>query len=133
MAQCTKIRKKKRQYCVGDLRDTIDLLDRNITAPTEFSSVDYDEEFQTTIPGAGLPAAINTVTGKTFFDGVNTETPITHTVGIRFQENVTAENWVLFDSRRLDILKVENLDERSLWLELTCVDRGLATKEASKA
>ncbi len=133
MAQCIKIRKKKRQYCVGDLRDTIDLLDRNITAPTEFSSVDYGEEFQTSLPGAGLSAAINTVAGKTFFDGVSTETPITHMIGIRFIENVTAENWVLFDGRRLDILKVENLDERSLWLELTCVDRGLATKEASKA
>lgn len=131
MAVCTKIRKKKRQYCIGDLRDTIDLQSRDITAPTEFSSVDYDEDFSTV--EANLPAAINTVNGKTFFDGVSTETPITHTVGIRFIENVTAENWVLFDGRRFDILRVENLDERSLWLELTCVDRGLATKEASKA
>ena len=123
MPKCSKIRKKKRQICVGDLRDSITIQNRSITPP--LSGVDFTETFDGDRP---IPAMVNTVSGKTFFDGVNTETPITHKVGFRYDETITAESWILLkDNRRLDILNLENLDERDEWMMATCVDRGAKT------
>lgn len=123
-----KIRIKKRQVCIGDLDKEIELQDRDIVPPV-FGSPDFDENFTT---NATVWAGIKTVDGKTFFDGVNTETVITHNIFIRFDATVTSETWILFDSRRFDILKVENFEERGEFMLLTCVDRGLANTAATK-
>ena len=130
MAKCQKVRKKYRQYCAGDLKDDIIIENRSIAAPTAFESVDYDETFSNSIP---VKSAINTVRGKTFFDSVGIGVEITHEIGIRFIDGVGAEQWVTYKGDRLDILRVENLDERSKFLRLTCVNRGQLAKNASKA
>lgn len=127
MPQCIKLKKKKQQYCIGDMRDEIVIQNRAITAPQ--TGVDFSETFTNTIT---VLSAINTVSGKTYFDDVGTETNITHTIGLRFVEGVTAESWVLFDERRLDVLTVDNLDERGQWMRLQCVDRGESAKAASE-
>jgi SPP1 family predicted phage head-tail adaptor len=127
MPLCSKIRKKKRQYCIGDLRDEIILQDRSITPP--FNGVGFSETFTDQIT---ILSAINTVKGKVYFDGVGTETPITHEIGFRFIDGITAETWILYDGRRLDILNVEDLDERHEWLLAQCTDRGLENKQASQ-
>jgi len=123
-----KIRKKKRQVCIGAMDNEIQLQDRNIIPPV-FGSPDFDDNFSTT---ATVWAAINTVDGRTFFDGVNTETPITHVFFIRFDSTVTSETWILFDLRRFDILKVEDFEERGEFMKLICIDRGLASAAATK-
>lgn len=129
MSECVSIRKKRRNVCIGDMEDEITLENRDIQAPN-FDTVDFDEEF--TAPNPPVWALIETVRGKTFFDGVATEEDVTHWIYINFDATVTAETWVkLPDSRRLDILRVENLDERSDFMLLHCTDRG--DKEASKA
>lgn len=132
MPTCRRIRKKKRIVCVGDMRDVITLNDRDITPPL-FNTVDFDENFQpiSTVNPQTL-SLIETVDGKTYFDGVNTETPITHIIYIPFNDVVTAETWIEFEGRRIDILRVEDLDERHEFLKLTCTERGLASREASK-
>lgn len=129
MPICQQIRKKRRNVCIGDMEDEITLENRAIEAP-EFDTVDYDETF--TAPNPAIWSLIETVSGKTFFDGVGTEIDVTHWIYINFDTTVTAETWVkLSDGRRLDILMVENLDERSDVMKLVCVDRGAA--QASKA
>lgn len=129
MPNCQSIRKKHRNVCIGDMEDQITLENRAIQAP-EFDTVDYAEEF--TAPNPPVWALVETVRGKTFFDGVSTEQDITHWIYINFDATVTAETWVkLDDGRRLDILRVENLDERSDFQLLHCDDRG--AREASKA
>ncbi len=128
MPKCSKIRRKKRQVCLGDLDKQIQLQDRDITPPV-FGSADFDEKFTNTDL---VWAAIQTVNGKTFFDNVGVETNITHIIYIRYDAAVTSETWVLFDLRRFDILDTENLEERDEFLKLTCVDRGLATLAATK-
>jgi head-tail adaptor len=111
------------------MEDRITLENRAIEAP-EFDTVDFDETF--TAPNPPAWALVETVRGKTFFDGVSTEEDLTHWIYINFDASVTAETWVkLEDGRRLDILRVENLDERSVYQLLHCNDRG--DKEASKA
>jgi len=123
-----KIRRKKRQVCIGDLDTEIVLQNRSIVPPVSGSS-DFDENFT---PNSTVWAAVNTVSGKTFFDGVGTETNITHEIFIRYDVTITAEVWVLLDSRRFDILDVEDLDERNEFMKLLCVDRGSDSLLASK-
>lgn len=128
MPRCFRIKRKNRKVCIGDLNSLVTLENRDIQAP-EFDTVDFAEEF--TAPQA-VSAMIETVRGKTVFDGVSTEQDVTHWIYIRFDATVTAETWVkLDDGRRLDILRVENLDERSDFMLLHCDDRG--AREASKA
>ena len=132
MPKCEFIRKKKRRVCVGDMKDVITLNNRDITPPL-FNTVDFDENFDPI--DVGNPESfslIETVTGKTFFDGVNTETPITHIIYIPYNENVTAETWITFEDRRIDILRVEDFDERHQFMKLTCNERGLTSREATK-
>jgi SPP1 family predicted phage head-tail adaptor len=129
MPVCKQITRKRRNVCIGDLDSLITIENRAIEPP-DFDTVDFDETFTTGVADAW--ALIETVRGKTFFDGVSTEIDITHWIYINFDATVTAESWVkLDDGRRLDILRVENLDERSDFQLLECNDRG--DKEASKA
>ena len=128
MPKCIKIRTKKRQVCIGDLNNLIKLQIRDIVAPV-FGSPDYDEQFT---DAAEVWAGIDTVSGKTFFDGVGTETSITHYFYIRYDATVTSETWVEFDNRRFDILTTNNLDERKEFMQLVCVDRGSSALQASK-
>lgn len=129
MPICQQVKRKRRNVCIGDLDSLVTLENRAIQAP-EFDTVDFDESF--TAPNPSVWALIETVRGKTFFDGVSTEEDVTHWIYINFDSTVTAETWVkLDDGRRLDVLRVENLDERSDFMLLHCVDRG--AKQASKS
>jgi len=120
MGRCQKIRKKKRQYCSGDLIDPINIQERSITPPS--SGTDFGIKFDA---DRVVMSAINTVSGQTFFDGVETDTPITHEIGFRFDDTVSAESWILLeDGRRLDILNLEDLDNRHQWMRAQCTDRG---------
>lgn len=111
----------------------ITLQNRDIVAP-EYGSVDFDENFSGDVE---VNAIIKTVRGKTFFDGVATERPITHVIRIEYVEGqidddtVTAETWVLFKNKRIDILAVENCCENDEVLVLTCSNLG--SGEVAKA
>ena len=123
----TKIRRKRRKYSIGDLRDAIKIQTRAMQAP-EFGQSDYDLDFSD-VPDTW--ASIETKTGKTVFDGVGLDLEITHVIGIRYDVDVTAEASIeLDDGERLDIKKVDNLEKRNEWMELLCTSRGFA--EASK-
>lgn len=128
MPTCNPVRKKRRNVCIGDMEDRITLEGRAI-APPDFEAADFGETFTAS---ATVWALVETVTGKTFFDGVATEEDITHWIYINFDSTVTAETWIkLDDNSRLDIVRVENLDNRSDFMLLHSIDRG--AKEASKA
>lgn len=127
MAKCSFLRRPHRKVCIGDLNDVIKLQTRDITEPI-FDVVDFDENF-TDLPD--VFAKVETASGKTIFDGVNTDVNITHMITIRFDAVITAETWVEFEGRRLDIIDTEDLEERHEWLLLMCLERGVG--EASKA
>jgi head-tail adaptor len=105
----------------------ITLQNRDIVAP-DFDTPDFDLDFTNDQNVQGI---ISTKRGKTIFDGVATDQPITHRIAIEFLAGITAETWVLFNGRRLDIVDVENIGEQDECLVLLCTDRG--TAEASKA
>ena len=132
MSRCETIRKRKRTVCSGDMRDPITLHVRDLTSPL-FNTVDFNEDFQPLPVNPQILSMVETVSGKNYFDGVGIETPITHHIYIRFREDVTAQTWVELNTRRLDILDTEDLEERHEFLKLVCTDRGLNSREASKA
>lgn len=105
----------------------ITLQNRDIQAP-DFGTVDFDEDFSN---DNVVDAIVKTERGKTLFDGVNTDTPITHRICIEYLAGVTAETWILLSGgRRLDIIDVENCCEKDEVLILRCRETG--TAEASK-
>lgn len=106
---------------------TITLQDRNIQAP-DFGTPDFDLDFSNDTP---VQAIVNTKRGKTIFDGVATDQPITHKFCIEFVSGVTAETWILFNGQRFDIIDVENCCEKDEILILRCTERGVG--EAAKA
>ncbi len=122
MSVCQNIQGRRRQVCIGTMDHRITLETRDIQAP-ESGTVDFKENF--TVPTL-VWADIQTPRGKTFFDGVNTDTPISHMIGINFDASISAtKTWVKLESgNRLRILTVEDLDGRSDFMMLTCTDRG---------
>ena len=126
----TKIKRQRRELLVGDLRDQILLQDRSIEAPT-FDSADFTERFDDL---GGVWASIITQAGKVIFDDhQQRDQLVTHEIGIRYDSRVTAETWLLLaDGRRLDILDVENLDERDEWIIMQCTDRGTQDDQVSE-
>lgn len=79
-------------------------------------------------------ALVRTTAGKVLFDGVGVDRAMTHEIWIRFDPAVDSETWVLLeDGTRLDVLMVEDPEERREFLRLLCSDRGDATQEAAKA
>lgn len=130
MATRVEVRRPRRKLCIGDLRDRIILQSRDITEPA-FGARDFDEDFK---QQDGVWASIRTTAGKVFFDGVNTDIAVTHEIRIRYDSRVTAETWIeLEDGRRLDVVNVEDLEERKEYLTLLCTERGLGDREAAKS
>lgn len=117
----SRVGNRRRKVCVGDLNQRITLQDRDIVPPI-FGDADFTEDFT---EDNDCWAAIQTVHGKTFFDGVNQrDVNLTHEIFIRYDATVTAETWILYDSRRFDIVSVEDLDEQHTFMRLMCVDKG---------
>lgn len=152
MATCQKIRAKRRKICIADLDRLITLQNRAIKPPTkgvdytlEFEAADavsgdenaFDEGFTNGFAGGfqdgQVFAMIESVSGEEYFDEHNTATNVTHNIYIRFNEDVTAETWILYEGVRFDILDVEDLDFRHEWQKLRCNNRGVASRSNNAA
>lgn len=96
--------------------------------PLSVSNVDMNLDFTEKY---AVDALISTPRGSVLFDGVGTDQPITHIFTIRYQECITAEDWIVYDYRKFDILDVENCGECNKIIVMRCRERG--SKEASKA
>lgn len=120
---------KRRKVCIGDLNKRIGLQVRTLTEPLD-GVADPTLVFGT---ATEVWAKIETSTGKTIFDGINTDVNITHTIFIRFRSDVDETTWIAYNSIRYDIKRVENYEEVSEFLRLSCVIRGPTSQKASQA
>lgn len=113
--------------CVGDLNKLVTLSAREITEPS-FGTTNFGEDF----PDArDVWAKVRTINGRTLFNGVDTDIPLTHEITIRYDASATSESWVrLADGTRIKIVDTQNLEERNEYLVMLCTARG--TQEASK-
>ena len=131
MATCKKIKRLSERVCIGSLNKKINIHTRELKPPTG-TGVDYDEEF---VVIENVWSMIETVAGKVFFDGTNTDQSITHNFYIRYIVGVTitAENWIEYNGNRFDIINVENLDEGNRFILMRTNQRGSDTLEVNKA
>ncbi|MBK2125727.1 phage head closure protein [Fangia hongkongensis] len=132
MSSCKKIIIQKRKVCIGDLNKYIGLYTRSLTSPLNpsYSSVDYDLNF-TLI--RNVWAAIENVKGIMSLDGVTDEEIPTHNIYIRYRNDITSENWIIFNNKNYKIIRVENLEENNIFLCLVCIETGSTSKGASKS
>lgn len=131
MSKRTTLRRPNRTLCLGDLKEQIILHDRDLTEP-EYGEVDATEDFT---PINNVWASIKTVSGKSFFAGINEgDVAITHEVSIRYRSDVSSETWIeLKTGSLLDIVAIENLEERDEWLRLQCNERGIKALGSAQA
>lgn len=127
MSRCKKIRIPKRRYCAADLNKRIVIQDRNISTPDD---LDYGEDFDKL---KTIWAGVKTLIGVEIFDQNNVPITASHDFIIHYRVGITAENWILFENNRYDILRVENFEERNEWLRLRSTLRGSDTKASTKA
>ncbi len=132
MAVCQNITPKKKKLCLSARRKKISLFRRTILAPASSQAYSHDYE-----SFANPFAAIETKgKGVDIFDAIETSgadgIPVvaSHIVIIKYRSNVTAEDYVRFGGNNYDILKAENIDERSQYLRLFCALRGDENKAA---
>lgn len=123
---CGRRKIVNKTYCAGDLRTLATIQNRAIS--TVDDSVDYEMVFSGAIPDSEVDPSvwvgIKTVRGITVFDQTNIERVVSHEIIMRYRDDVTAQNWLLIDGYRYDILQVENVNERSEWIVLQCNKRG---------
>jgi SPP1 family predicted phage head-tail adaptor len=131
MATCKKIKRLSERVCIGSLNQKINIQVRELLAPIG-DSVDFDEEFTLL---ENVWAMVETVAGKVFFDGSNTDKSITHNFYIRYISGVqiTAENWINYKDQYFDIINVENLDEANRFLLMRTTIRGSDGLPVNKA
>lgn len=132
MAKCVKLQRKKTQVCVGNMNKFIEIYVRNIQAPLNSLglSPDYREDFTILY---SLWALVETPRGKVTFDAVGIDKVISTIFYIYAVPNITAQNWIVYDANRYDIVRVTNLEENKLFLKLETVLRGSTDKDASQA
>ncbi|MDH3325169.1 MAG: phage head closure protein [Gammaproteobacteria bacterium] len=118
MSTCRKCNKRK--ISIGDLNRRITLQGRSIKGLSD--TVDFSETF--TDKPVDVDAKVETVNGKTMFDGTNIERVITHNFYIRYDETVTSETWIKYKSKNFNIVATENFDERDEYLKLPAYERG---------
>lgn len=132
MAKCVRLQRKKTYVCTGSLRYTIQVYERDLEPPVNSLSMtpDYTETFTLLWT---LKAMIETPKGKVIFDEVGTEKRVTHVFYTRYVPNITAQNWIEYDSVRYDIERVTNLEGNKLYLKIETIIRGAIDKEATEA
>ena len=92
---------------------------------------DFDEVF---VKFADVTIAFDTDgNGKTIFDSVGVEDSITGEGYIEYSSGVTTELWLLYNSRRIKIISVENIGELNGILKLTLQEKGDSSLESTKA
>ena len=123
----------KKKLCIGQLDKLIEIQSRHIKAPlnTTPTDVDADELFTNRVH---VWANIKTSVGEAIYDGVNIEQALTHIFTFAYLGfEVTSADWVIFNSKRYKILSADNINEDNIYVSLRCVERGVDTKEATKA
>lgn len=109
-----------------------ELQTRDIKNPT-LNSVDYDETF-TKVSDVIIAIDTENVGTKTFDGiGVADERQTSVSFYLEWINGITSENFILYSGRRFEIVSVDNIGELNGVAKLNVLERGLSSKEASKA
>jgi hypothetical protein len=126
MPRCIKIRRKRRQVCIGDLDTLVTIKSRVTTTKNFVASVVFQVH--------SAPFVMwETIEGVEIFDETNTGTISTDMIILRNDATVTKELFVELDGVHFRILSVEDLDRRNEFMVLMLTERGVNTKGVNDA
>lgn len=137
MGKCVKIVRKIKRVCVGSLNKKIIIEAREIGTPGGGTSL-YKESFT---PIKTVWAMIETVKGLMMFDSTNIARDVSHRIYIRYDKtlSMTAERWITLpstdgtDDVKIDVLRVENINEENRFFLLSCAFRGKSDQQSNFA
>ena len=69
-----------------------------------------------------LKAFIKPKSGSERVYGMKLESPLSHTIAIRYSSDILTTDRVNFNGRYMQIRAIVNVEERNRWLELSCVE-----------
>lgn len=132
MAKCVKAKRRRLRACIGEMKERLFVENRELVIPNS-GFADAGFSFTAHESATEVWAIVETTQGSTLFDEVaGLDRTVTHHIIFRFLTGISAETWLrLDDGRRLDILSIANVDERSEFLEIMASDTGLNTKAGS--
>lgn len=129
MPQCIKTQRKDLKICSGDMDKSIMVFVRKLLSPSG-DGVDVGENF---VEQRNMMAMLETVNGETIFDKTNTERIVTHKFTVRYQPDITFENYIVYSGKNYQILSVENQNERNKFYVINATDRGDRTLPVNQA
>jgi len=129
MGKCQTKRRNDLTYCAGDMDKIISVFVRSIVPPSGLD-VDFNENFT---EQRNMAASIETVRGEEVFDGTGTVEEVTHKFVVKWQPNITFENWVSYKNKRYRIVDVENQNECNRFYIIRATIRGVNTLEVNKS
>lgn len=133
MASCCPIKQPIRAVSIGDMRHRLFIFNRDLKPPPG-NAVDYALDFTLSVKLWGY---IETVTGISSFDNTNIERTVSHRIWVRFLQSLTEEKWIVYNNGLeivyYDIVKVESIDERRVFMRLLCNERGTITLPTNEA
>lgn len=126
MSRCKTLRIDSRvKICTGDLRHTIILHTRDLTAPT---AVDFGVKLSNP---KTVKAGLEITQGIEDIDGTNIRKVITHNFYIRFTTDALKATLIEFDSKYFTIETVQTLDGYNRYLKIESRERGTTIKEVN--
>lgn len=126
MAKCKNVPIFSRvKVCTGDLRHTIILHTRDLTAP---ENVDFGVEFTDSIT---LKAALTVQSGVGRVDNTNQLNAITHIWYVRWQNGLDRAILVEFDNRYFTVDTIEELDGYKRYVRINTYERGDKSKSVN--
>jgi len=137
MGSCNIKRVKATKLCMGDLKHLVEIQSRVLT-PSDLEGSQPVETFTTV---RQQWCAIETVRGVrrgvAQFARINIEENATHLFWCVWDSDLPSvenrNNFILHDSRRFKVLKIDNTNERNTVIAIQTTERGEDTEEASKA
>jgi head-tail adaptor len=126
MGKCKTIRIDSRvKICTGDLRHTIILHTRDLTAPT---ASDFGVKLSNPLT---VKAGLEITQGIEDIDSTNIRKVITHNFYIRFTTYALKSTLIEFDSKYFTVETVQALDGYNRYLKIESRERGTTTKEVN--
>jgi len=120
----TRIKQKKKEYCIGDFKHTCKVL-RQINRQTnnlKADSIQYLDDIIFT-----TKCRLETAKGVVYIDGIATLNESTHNIVMRYTDKIKYSYFMEINNEYYEIKNITNLDEENRLLYLKCVKKGSKT------
>lgn len=67
-------------------------------------------------------AKVTPIGAKDYFEAMSNQMQVTHKIIMRYIPGITHKNYIKFNGRKLDIIRLVNYNEENRWLEINAVE-----------